>query len=85
MRTTTVSLSIVAVGLLIASALVLGQAKDQEKKKDDGTRPREARAAALAQWRHDLDALYGGRPAGQASFLQDAVRETKDPRRHFVV
>jgi presqualene diphosphate synthase len=42
---------------------------------DDDTRPREQRAEALAQWRHDLDALYAGRPAGQASFLQDAVRD----------
>ena len=41
---------------------------------DDGTRPRPARAAALTEWRKDLDALYGGRPAGQASFLQAAVR-----------
>ena len=41
---------------------------------DDGTRPRPARAAALAEWRRDLDALYGGRPAGQASFLQGPVQ-----------
>jgi presqualene diphosphate synthase len=41
---------------------------------DDGTRPRPARAAALAEWRKDLDALYGGRPAGQASFLEAPVR-----------
>jgi squalene synthase HpnD len=40
---------------------------------DDGTRPRPARAEALAQWRRDLDALYAGRPAGQASFLQEPV------------
>ncbi|MFO1157609.1 MAG: presqualene diphosphate synthase HpnD [Reyranellaceae bacterium] len=37
---------------------------------DDGTRPRPDRAIALAEWRKDLDALYAGRPAGQASFLQ---------------
>jgi phytoene synthase len=42
---------------------------------DDGTRPRQARAAALAQWRDDLQALYGGQPAGQAAFLQGAVRD----------
>ena len=41
---------------------------------DDGTRPRPARAAALTEWRKDLDALYDGRPAGQASFLQAPVR-----------
>ena len=41
---------------------------------DDGTRPRPARAAALAEWRRDLDALYAGRPAGQADFLQGPVR-----------
>lgn len=42
---------------------------------DDGTRPRQARAAALAEWRKDLDALYAGRPAGQAAFLQGPVRD----------
>ncbi|MGE3651468.1 MAG: presqualene diphosphate synthase HpnD [Reyranellaceae bacterium] len=41
---------------------------------DDGTRPRPARAAALAEWRRDLDALYAGQPAGQASFLQGPVQ-----------
>ena len=41
---------------------------------DDGTRPRLARAAALAEWRRDLDALYTGRPAGQAAFLQGPVQ-----------
>jgi squalene synthase HpnD len=41
---------------------------------DDGTRPRPARAEALAQWRRDLDALYAGRPGGQASFLQEPAR-----------
>jgi squalene synthase HpnD len=41
---------------------------------DDGTRPRPARAAALAEWRRDLDALYTGRPAGQAAFLQGPVQ-----------
>ena len=42
---------------------------------DDGTRPRPARAAELAQWRNDLDALYAGQPAGQAAFLQGPVRD----------
>ena len=41
---------------------------------DDGTRPRPARAQALAEWRRDLDALYAGRPAGQADFLKEPVR-----------
>lgn len=41
---------------------------------DDGTRPRPARATALAEWRRDLDALYAGRPAGQADFLGEPVR-----------
>jgi phytoene synthase len=41
---------------------------------DDGTRPRPARAEALAEWRRDLDALYAGQPAGQASFLQGPVQ-----------
>ncbi len=41
---------------------------------DDGTRPRPARAEALAEWRRDLDALYAGRPAGQADFLREPVK-----------
>jgi phytoene synthase len=41
---------------------------------DDGTRPRPARAEALAEWRRDLAALYAGQPAGQAGFLQGPVR-----------
>jgi phytoene synthase len=41
---------------------------------DDGTRPRPDRATALAEWRKDLEALYAGRPTGQASFLQGPVR-----------
>ncbi|WP_395714977.1 presqualene diphosphate synthase HpnD [Reyranella sp.] len=41
---------------------------------DDGTRPRPDRAAALAEWRKDLDALYAGRPAGEAAFLQGPMR-----------
>ncbi|CAN5743509.1 presqualene diphosphate synthase HpnD [soil metagenome] len=42
---------------------------------DDGTRPRPVRAAELGQWRGDLEALYTGRPAGQAAFLQEPVRD----------
>jgi phytoene/squalene synthetase len=41
---------------------------------DDGTRPRPARSAALAEWRRDLDALYAGQPAGQAGFLEEPVQ-----------
>jgi len=36
---------------------------------DDGTRARPQRAAELDGWRRDLEALYGGRPAGRAAFL----------------
>jgi len=42
---------------------------------DDGTRPRPARAAALTEWRQDLAALYAGKPAGRAAFLQGPVRD----------
>ncbi len=42
---------------------------------DDGTRLRHERAAALIEWRKDLKALYDGGPAGQAAFLQGAVRD----------
>src|SRR5262245_1139417 len=40
---------------------------------DDGTRARPQRAAELDGWRADLDALYDGRPAGRAAFLQQTV------------
>jgi squalene synthase HpnD len=42
---------------------------------DDGTRPRDVRATELAEWRQNIAALYARRPAGQAAFLKDAVRE----------
>ena len=41
---------------------------------DDLAGARESRAAALAQWRADIDALYAGRDAGQAAFLGPAVQ-----------
>jgi phytoene synthase len=41
---------------------------------DDGTRARPQRAAELDVWRHDLEALYGGRPAGRAAFLTGPVQ-----------
>jgi phytoene synthase len=42
---------------------------------DDGTRERPQRAAELADWRLDLQALYDGRPAGRAAFLAKAMRD----------
>ena len=42
---------------------------------DDSTRPRHMRGEELIRWRDDLDALYAGRPAGQAEFLRVAVRD----------
>jgi phytoene synthase len=44
---------------------------------DDGTRPRPARGTELQKWRDDLAALYAGRPAGQAAFLEPAVKAFK--------
>jgi phytoene synthase len=41
---------------------------------DDQSGARPERAAALDQWRTDLDALYAGGDPGQAAFLQEAVR-----------
>ena len=40
---------------------------------DDMQGGRADRAKALDGWRHDLDALYAGKPAGQAAFLKAAV------------
>lgn len=40
---------------------------------DDGTRARPQRAIELDAWRADIAALYEGRPAGQATFLKQAV------------
>jgi phytoene synthase len=40
---------------------------------DDGTRARSQRVIELDQWRTDLDALYDGKPAGRAAFLQQPV------------
>lgn len=41
---------------------------------DDQQGDRNTRSAALAQWRSDLDALYAGKPCGQARFLTEAVQ-----------
>jgi presqualene diphosphate synthase len=40
---------------------------------DDGLRARPQRAAELDAWRADLGALYDGRPAGRAAFLNEAM------------
>jgi phytoene synthase len=42
---------------------------------DDQQGARPERAAALDQWRRDLDALYAGGDPGQAAFLAQAVRD----------
>ena len=44
---------------------------------DGGTRPRPERAKALDRWRADIAALYAGKPAGQAGFLDSARRDFK--------
>ncbi len=40
---------------------------------DDGIGTRAERHQRLDQWRSDLNAVYAGRPAGQAGFLKPAV------------
>jgi presqualene diphosphate synthase len=42
---------------------------------DDQQGDSATRQAAMAQWRHDINALYAGGQAGQAAFLADAVRK----------
>jgi phytoene synthase len=39
----------------------------------DGSEPRPIRAASLEGWRHDIDALFAGQPAGRAAFLKPSV------------
>jgi phytoene synthase len=51
---------------------------------DDLVGARSERAAALAQWRRDLDALYAGGDPGQAAFLVEAVREFGLEKEDFV-
>jgi phytoene synthase len=51
---------------------------------DDLTGDRAHRAAALDQWRADLDALYDGRPCGQAQFLVEAVHRFGLKKADFV-
>jgi phytoene synthase len=58
----------------LAMFAIYGFCRQVDDIADDGQGTRADRAAALDQWRADLDALYAGRPAGQAAFLGDAVR-----------
>jgi phytoene synthase len=53
---------------------IYGFCRQVDDIADDGQGTRPERAAALDQWRADLDALYAGQPAGQAAFLADAVQ-----------
>jgi phytoene synthase len=58
----------------LAMFAIYGFCRQVDDIADDGQGTRPERAAALDQWRADLDALYAGRPASQAAFLGDAVR-----------
>ena len=51
---------------------------------DDEVGSRDERAAALDQWRADLDALYAGGDPGQAAFLVEPVREFKLEKADFI-
>jgi phytoene synthase len=51
---------------------------------DDGTRPRAARAIELKAWRADFGALYAGKPAGRAAFLETAIRDFKLRQKDFL-
>ena len=44
----------------------------------------ETRAAALAQWRRDIEALYDGGNAGQAAFLAEAKRKFQLDKGDFI-
>ena len=58
----------------LAMFAIYGFCRQVDDIGDDGQGTRPDRAAALDQWRADLDALYAVRPAGQAAFLGEAVR-----------
>jgi presqualene diphosphate synthase len=58
----------------LAMFAIYGFCRQVDDIADDGKGTRADRAAALDQWRADLDALYAGRAAGQAGFLADAVQ-----------
>lgn len=49
----------------------------------DGNEPRPIRAVALEGWRRDIDALFAGRPAGRAAFLEVSVRRFELRRASF--
>jgi len=61
-------------GERMAMFAIYGFCRQVDDIADDGEGTRAERAAALDQWRADLDALYAGRPSGQAAFLGEAVR-----------
>jgi len=50
---------------------------------DDQQSERPARAAALAQWHADIDALYDGGDPGQAAYLKPAARHFRLDRADF--
>ena len=58
----------------LAMFAIYGFCRQVDDIADDGQGTRAERAVALDGWRADLDALYAGRPAGQAAFLGEAVR-----------
>ena len=58
----------------LAMFAIYGFCRQVDDIADDGLGTRADRAVALDRWRADLDALYAGRPAGQAAFLGEAVR-----------
>lgn len=51
---------------------------------DDGTRLRPDRILALRHWRTDIEGLYAGRDAGQASFLKAFVDDFKLRQEDFL-
>jgi squalene synthase HpnD len=61
-------------GERMAMFAIYGFCRQVDDIADDGQGTRADRAAALDRWRADLDDLYAGQPAGQASFLGEAVR-----------
>ncbi len=50
---------------------------------DDDAGDRAAREARLAQWRHDIDAIYGGEPPAHLTGLTQAVRRFGLAREDF--
>jgi presqualene diphosphate synthase len=68
----------------LAMFAIYGFCRQVDDIADDGVGTRAERAAALDQWRADLDALYEGKPAGQAAFLGDAVRRYGLDRADFL-